>query len=91
MIHLRSASEGITRTVAVLVLCGAFAWGCIAEAQLGDQSTIRVESREVVVPVLVLDKNRADGVRKMGPGLFSSGVTGDGNPLLSDVPVRGLV
>jgi hypothetical protein len=90
MIHLRLASEGITRTVAVLVLGGAFALACIAEAQLSDQSTIRVESREVVVPVLVLDKKRADGVRTMGPGLFSLGVTGDGNPLLSDVPVRGL-
>lgn len=59
--------------ICILWLWGAILFGFsqMTCAQMGTTGPIRVESKDVLVPVLVLDKKRADQIRSMGPGLFS--------------------
>jgi len=73
----------------VLLLC-VFASAVRTNAQEAVRQPIRVESREVVVPVLVLDGKRVKQVQHMDPGKYVMDVTQEDDRLLSDVAVSDL-
>lgn len=70
---------------------GGLACGGGAQAQNGAQEPIRSESKDVLVPVLVLDENRVNQIRKMDADTFKARTTEKSAHLLGDVAVRGLL
>src|SRR5208282_3988573 len=68
-------------------LCGVFP---VAHAQTGGAGPIRVQSNEVLVPVLVLDKKRLDQIHQMDPISFVTEAIAGNSRLLEDLAVRGL-
>jgi len=76
--------------VCALSLCGLGVLAPSARAQTGAQEPIRVESKEVFVPILVLDKRRAGKIRDMDEAPFYGQATGANAHLLTDVAVSGL-
>ncbi len=71
---------------------GAFCIGplCAAQAPGGGAPPIRVESDQVVVPVLVLDKNRVNRLNRMDPAEYANKATSKNADLLYDLAIRGL-
>lgn len=86
--------KGTTRNalICALWLCGVSISGFTVAAQTQENGSqpMRVESREVVVPVLVLDEKRVKQIQHMDPGKYLIGVTQEDNLLLSDVAVPDL-
>jgi hypothetical protein len=66
--------------------------GCIvnSQAHAGPQQPIRVESSDVLIPVLVLDEDRINRIRKMDPHVFEVEATSKNAQLLTDLAVSGL-
>jgi len=72
---------------------GSVATCCLAPsalAQTGNVGAIRVESNEVLLPVLVLDKRRLDEIRGMDVLEFLKEASAPNSPLLEGIAVRGL-
>ncbi len=62
----------------------------VAHAQTGGAGPIRVQSNDVLVPVLVLDKKRLDHIHHMDPVSFVTEATAGNSRLLEDLAVRDL-
>lgn len=69
---------------------GAFAFLPSAQAQNVNAAPIRVESNDVRVPVIVLDRARLNEIHRMNPHTFVDQVNAAGSDLIEGVFVRGL-
>jgi len=76
--------------VCMFWLCGASACFPTAEAQDVSPGPIRVESKEVIVPVLVLDKKRLQDIRGMDVLAYIREADAPNSRLLEGLAVRGL-
>lgn len=63
---------------------------CEAQGLSAGVPPIRVESEQVVVPVLVLDKKRVSRMRRMDPREYLNKATSGEADLLGDLAIRGL-
>ena len=80
-------------TRVLLVLCLSVAAAVFAEAaraQGGVAPPIRVESDEVLIPILVLDKKRLEAVRRMDLASYAAEANDPNSHLLLDLAVTGL-
>jgi len=77
----------------LLVLCLSVSAAVFAEAahaQGGVAPAIRVESNEVLIPILVLDKKKLDAVRRMDLASYTAESNDANSHLLLDLAVTGL-
>jgi len=78
----------------LLVFCLNLATAAVfcedAHAQGGGAPPIRVESNEVLIPVLVLDRKRLDAVRRMDLASYTAEANDPNSRLLLDLAVTGL-
>jgi len=77
-------------------ICPLLCWICLCASAPGSRGQnlspepIRVESSNVVVPVLVLDKTRVDQLHQMDLAIFVQGVSGHDSQILDNLVVPGL-
>ncbi len=76
----------LTLLLVTLLLSGASA----AFAQMDDSSAIRVQSNEVLVPVVVLDREKIFGLRAMDPYVFGQKLNARDFSSWEKLAVRGL-
>lgn len=99
-LHLRATRPLLTlmrkkkRPISVLFLSGIAACClaplCDAQVPSGGAPPIRVESDQVVVPVLVLDKKRVNRIKQTDPREYVNKVTSGKADRLDDLVIRGL-
>jgi len=80
----------LRRLLASCAVVFLFASSANPVAHASPQKPIRVESSDVLIPVLVLDENRINRIRKMDPHMFEMETTSKNAQLLSDLAVSGL-
>lgn len=84
------ACHGRRIICAVLFGVGIFGFAPRTRGQVNDPRAIRVESDNVLVPVLVLDERRLDEIQQMDPVTFIKEANAPGSHLLKDVALTGL-
>lgn len=80
------------RLLGALWLGSAFSLALVPAAlgQAGDAGAIRVQSNDVIVPVVVLDKKRVAEFQHIDPSVYWTAPVADGFRALESVPVRDL-
>jgi hypothetical protein len=63
---------------------------CAAQVPTGGAPPIRVESDQVIVPVLVLDKKRVNRLKRMDPTEYVNAARSKNSDFLDDLAIRGL-
>lgn len=88
-LRIRLRDDGTTVLLILRVIVAAAVLAELVRAQ-GVAPPIRVESNEVLIPVLVLDKKKLDAVRRMDIGSYSAEATDPDSHLFMDLAITGL-